>query len=423
MALIEQVRSSSVYVTAFIVIIALVVNFQPTRDSAWQSPHPFSVHAYAEGMHTSTQFAGPFISKVRVRPSDVPLAITSGPTQTSCTFTDEKTLEKCKMMRSATMYMGNVARSWSVLGDQSAYTLTKHLLCILLAFLLFWCCENTIFEQYKGFDKVAPMARKIVVLAAVFVFVGDVAADANMAVGSVSTGVAMVVLCFCIICFEYASIGANVSENAQGTTAMVTLPHIPDAEKATGGDGAQPPLEPITISTPLTEHMHRNIYLSYTSILMLPLVAVLVLSMPHLAVVDVHIQLIFFSFIFYATLDVFQTRTTAILLCSPCAETAENKPPEAVVHELHGVNFFVGLAFILCKCFALVPVLVLLGGQYNSKPFQIMALVMHYILLFGFALMDLCALAYPRNVYANLLKQLIMFVYIGAIGFGAASLE
>ena len=173
---------------------------------------------------------------------------------------------------------------------------------------------------------------------------------------------------------------------------------------------------PVGISTPKQEHMRRNIYLSYACLLMLPPVVLFILSHTHDAIFDVHIQLVFFSFLFYATLDVFQTRTTAVLMCI-------RDKDDAMTTELHFVQIFVVLAFFLCKCFVLMPSLVLLQTQYKERTFQLTTLAVHYVLLFGFALSDLVHIVFKNITWTDLIKLFLMLVYTCFIFFAAVVVD
>jgi len=415
-----EARSVLVYLIPFVAVIAAVSNAVIGRNGKWDKAYQFSLHPYAEGMASNAQFTGPFMSKVHVLPSArAALQDESPGKHLQCNrdmFPDQKHFDKCKMMRSAPMFLGNVTHSWSVLGAQSTSTLTKHMFLTFIVFTFFWCFEYALTEQMIRKES-AVYFRNTVVFAAVLVFVFALAFDVKsdstaVATGSVSTAFYFVVLCLLIVCCEYA--GMNGKLFVLGTQA--------DVEQNT-----------VKISTPNKEHMHRNIYLSYASLLTFPLVVVFILSHTHAAIVDVHIQLVFFSFIFYATLDVFQTRTTAVLLslqdpapapapaetADATAQPAPDALPAACSKNLAFVKIFVVLAFVLCKCFALVPALVLLQKQYNERMFQQATLAVHYVVLGGFALADLAHITLPeREMHPDLLKLVAMLFYTGFIFFG-----
>ena len=411
---IQKVRLAMISsIPVFTVIYGLVNAWAPARHADyWQKPFQFAAHPYEENMATAAHFTGPFLSKVRVAPSaGAKLVDHSKATHLNCNssiLTDEKQMNKCKMMRSAPMYLGNVEHSWSVLGAQSSFVLTKHMFLIFIAFCMFWCSEFVLSEKYFALHSHHVIVRNVVVFAVVVIFAfslgwdvtGDMSKD--VAIGSVSTAFSFVVLCLLIICFEYGGMNGK-------------LYIVADAK-------------PGDINTPKNEHMFRNIYLSYACLLMLPLAVVFILQHTHDAIVDVQIQLVFFSFIFYATLDVFQTRTTAVLECLEDAE-ADAKPAQATASvenvesanqqlqpiklTLHHVKFFVVLAFFLCKCFALLPGLVLMQREYIERQFQTNTLGAHYIVLFGFAVADLVHITFKTffGMPADVFKLFCMLFY------------
>ena len=420
---------------AGLAVILYITNMVTPRDNgAWTASHQFSLHAYQKNMSTSTQFAGPFMSTVYVLPSVRATLLDESPsTHVQCTspiFIDQRHIDKCKMMRSAPMYLGNVTNSWSVLGAQSTRTLTNHMFVIFLVFASFWFSEYALTDHAFTRKLNVVWVRNVVVFVAVIAFVilmstnvtSDMSKDA--AIGSVSTAFAFVVLSLLIICFEYAGMNGKLfplyTDHAQPAgTALTEVQHTADIEKnaaasATADDTnpqqVQPANEqtaqPEEINHARKEHMHRNIYLSYASLLMLPLVVVFILSQKHTAIVDVHIQLVFFSFIFYAALDVFQTRTTAVLVC---LKDEPNSGPT-----LAFLKVFVVLAFLLCKCFALMPALVLLATLYTNHSFQDVTLPVHYVVLFGFGVADVLHIVW-RHKYIDVAKIFFMFVYTGFI--------
>ena len=418
-------------------ILYLVNMVLPDRKGAWTASHQFALHAYEKNMSTSTQFAGPFMSTVYVLPSVRARLTDESPSKhvhcTSKLFYDKKQMDKCKMMRSAPIYLGNVTNSWSVLGAQSTRTLTNHIFVIFLVFLSFWLTEYALADHAFTHKWNVVWLRNIVVFVAVIAFVilmatnvtSDMSKDA--AIGSVSTSFAFVVISLLIICFEYAGMNGKklvLYESEQPTgkemTSEVNVAQDAEQGEVENADAQRTPNQahqnekPDEINKPQKEHMHRNIYLSYASLLMLPLVVVFILSQKYTAIVDVHIQLVFFSFVFYATLDVFQTRTTAVLLC--LKDEPNNGP------DLHFLNLFVVLAFVLCKCFALMPALVLLATLYTNHPFQEVTLPVHYVVLIGFAVADLVHIV-KRYKYVDALKLLVMLVYTGFIFIGIAFVD
>ena len=414
---IQTARNIGIFMICLLPFILGIVNMAilDKKNDKWQKAYQFSVHAYAEDMHTNLQFAGPFMSKVYMTQSgETKLKDNSIATHQNCRsalFNDTKHFEKCRMMRSGPMKLGKVAHSWSVLGEQSTFTLVKNVCIIFFVFSIFWVSE---YMLHVGFiSHPHHKIRSIVLLVVLGFIVADVVSNitTKSAVGSMSTAFSFVVLCFLIICCEYA--GINQTEPK--------------------------------LFAPKHEHMQRNIYMSYAFLLILPQIVVFILSYTHDAIVDVHIQLIFLSFIFYATLDVFQTRCIAVLLClqdegledesksitattpqaTPNTDSVEsgtaNNVQEQLKHEkmyadlkydLRLVKYFVVLAFSLCKFFVLIPSLVLLQTQYTERDWQKATVGVHYLLL-AFPVLDLVHIISDAfKPMHDLFKGLLMLVYV-----------
>jgi hypothetical protein len=196
--------------------------------------------------------------------------------------------------------------------------------------------------------------------------------------------------------------------------------------------------EDVKIIEPKDEYIHRNIYMSYALLLLFPMVVVFILSHSHKAIVDVHIQLVFFSFMFYAALDVFQTRTTSVLLCLHDMPTIEQSREQeqtkqeqeqtklrAKLHnDVHGVQVFVVLAFSLCKLFVLMPALVLLHTKYGDQPYQHVMLAAHHVVLFSFVLVDLLhVVSKTAKPNVDVIKLFSMLIYTCLIFFTAIAVD
>ncbi len=381
------------------VIVALGCSYF-SKNGNWKARHQFALHAYEKHMDTSTEFTGPFLSKVYVLPSVRGVLYDSSPSKhgdcrSDIFMNNTEHIAKCKMMRSAPMYLGNVTNSWSVLGAQSVKTLSLHMFVNLLLFLLFWLCELVLTEYQPKLKHVVPLRNFILFLAvgvSVLVLALNVTSNmsADVAIGSVSTAFFVVVVTLLIICFEYAGMNGQIFQLTEGA-----------AKKKEGDTEAQTQPTP-EIIRPQKEHMYRNIYLSYASLLMFPMVVVVILTQTYRAIVDVHIQLCFFSFIFYATLNVFQTRTTAVLLCL--------KTEGASTEALGLVKLFVVLAFSLCKCFVLLPALVLLHSLYTAGLFQHALLSVHYVVLGGMIVADLWDIKWS-SAFTDVVKVFFMTFY------------
>jgi len=420
----EVARLVLMVLIATCALIAFVVNLViPRNANVWLAPHQFSMHAYEPHISTSMQFTGPFMSQVHVLPSGRGTLLDTSPARhANCSAAlfagDVRHLEKCKMMRSPPMFLGNVTNAWSVLGEQGAFTLTKHIFLIFLVFVIFWASEYALTEHEIMRKYPVVYVRNFVVFVAVVVFVSGMASNvtsnmsSGVALGSVSTAFFFMVVSLFIISCEYAGMnGKRVEFGAPAKDVKEAGPAGDEESQKPDADAVAPVP---ALNDAQKEHLHRNIYLSYSSLLMFPLLVLFILSQSHAAVVDVHIQLVFFSFIFYSTLDVFQTRTTAVLLCL--------KHEAAAGPQLSLVKFFVVFAFIACKCFALMPALVLLQTKYGQTGFQAATLWVHYVVLVGFAAADLVHVV-MQKLPTDVAKLLCMWVYTGFVFFAMLTVD
>jgi len=136
--------------------------------------------------------------------------------------------------------------------------------------------------------------------------------------------------------------------------------------------------------------IYRNIHVSYLMLLLFPLVAMLALVRSKNQVVDVHVQLIFFSSIFFTVLDIFQSRVSSVL----ASFTEEN----SIKTGIGKIKTFVVLAFILAKLFVFVPAFQLTVVYYTKTA----------NLEFGLVLTQLLVLA--------VLSALDLFYIVGGVG-------
>jgi p-aminobenzoyl-glutamate transporter AbgT len=88
-------------------------------------------------------------------------------------------------------------------------------------------------------------------------------------------------------------------------------------------------------------------------VLVLSLFALLALTSFGKPVVDVHVQLVFFGYIFFGVLDVVQSRVVSVL----ASLTADN----SLAPGIGMIKAFVVLAFVLCKFFVFFPTWQLMG--------------------------------------------------------------
>ena len=377
---VSYARNALVYIIQVLVFILAIINFIVPRKDAWHTPSRFSFHAAHE-----------------VKAGWL-LADNSNATHSECSatiFNTEALMDKCKRMRSGPMYYDNATQTQmlSALQEQCTFALFVHMSFIFVIFSLLWGSQHAITEELTKHSKFATVG--CLVGAVVFVAIDVIVEWTNgkgVAAGSNTTGIAMIAVCLLLVyMIDYVD-----------TTGVRFV-----KRKPTDVEISAPPA--VEISAPKREHMHRHIYVSYACLLMFPLVVLFILAHTHTPLVDVHIQLVFFSFIFYATLDVFQARATAVLLCVCTPETDELKAKHT--QELQVVKFFVVLAFFLCKCFVLLPALVLLQTQYSQTAFQSATLAAHYVVLVGFAIADFLHISFTSVLHTDLIKLLAMFVY------------
>jgi hypothetical protein len=105
-------------------------------------------------------------------------------------------------------------------------------------------------------------------------------------------------------------------------------------------------IRPLTVTTDSYrkfQEIYRNIHVSYLMLLLFPMVSLLALVRTQIQIVDVHVQLIFFSTIFFAVLDIMQSRVSSVL--------ASFKQENSLSNAIGTIKIFVVLAFTLAKLF------------------------------------------------------------------------
>jgi len=392
------------YVLAGILGLSLVFSsvdiITKSLDAKYKTADQLSVHAYQTDISHSMSIAGPFLSKIRVTPNATRILTTTADLNTQaekyCASLPTQEQAKCNMRRLAAMYFGDIHSSWSVLGTQSTYTLVKHIFCILLTFSLFWMSEHLIYTDDGLFRKNHKQVRVLVLIFAIVIFVGNVIFDIQgdmykvdtVAIGSITTGISFCLVCLLIICFTHlhdpvSASSAGAAGDAAGKAAELQ-PLNPAPSVTTGLFNFSLWSAP-TVRTAdedryrRLEDMYLNIHVSYLVLLLTPLFLILALTAGEKVVVDVHVQLLFFSSIFFAVLDVFQTRVMSVL--ASLTQTGHMS-----VHTPLGmVKSFVVLAFILCKLLVCVPAWQLLLKYYAPDGSVSYFLVVWQIVLFGFA--------------------------------------
>lgn len=178
-------------------------------------------------------------------------------------------------------------------------------------------------------------------------------------------------------------------------------------------------------------HKHVNLNMSYLVLLLLPLFMILGLLDLGKNVVDVHIQLIFFSSIFFALLDIFQMRVMPVLedlgkIKTPTQIGSTLDEIKKIDRHVLYIQIFVVLACILCKLFVYAPTLELVGRYYigdKISSFSGSMLVIQIVFLILTSAVDLIHIAFFQHksiytigrtviVYAIIVASLAMTLMI-----------
>jgi hypothetical protein len=338
-------------------VVAIVKVNQNTQVRA------FSVHAYQANVITLSgqnvtlsgpdvkdiTLTGPFLGKIRVHGTGSEI-MKSGNTNNMQSYCDKPAItagikDACNMMRIPTMYLGRIHSSWSVLGAQSVGIVLQNIYLISFVFSVFmgadmftrwWQLTKPYMRGVRGV--VLALAIGVSLFAICNDFIGDMHTvtdgQQTYAIGSISTGLFFWITTLVIVCCSQIDEVMNC-----------------DWEK------------------------HTQLHTSFLLLLLLPLFMILALLDKALPVMDVHVQLMFFSVIFFAVLDILQTRVMTVLECI----------------EFKVIKIFVVLACILCKLFVFVPTIQLLDKFYMKEAGSSSNKVFFYqvILLVSTSLLDL----------------------------------
>ena len=392
----------------------------------YKTANQLSVHAYQSNIGSSISMAGPFLSKVRVTPNTTRL-LTATPeltlqAETYCMKLPVEKQAQCNASSAAPMYFGDIHSSWSVLGTQSTFTILKHIFFIVVTFSIFWMSEHEIQIDDNFIRRNHKTVRVAVLIVAICAFVLNVVLDIQqdmyqkdtVAIGSITTGISFCIVLLLIICFTHLhdpeSEPTKKSPQAvvgdPDTETAVLMPAQPEIQTFEMPKLSFPKFELWSQKTVQTsdanrytrlQDMYLNIYGAYLILLVMPLFTVLALTMMKHVVVDVFVQLIFFSSIFFAVLDIFQTRVMSVLasLTQTGSSVSTGVPPPPV--GFFFVKCFVVLAFILCKLLVIVPAWQLLLKYYALDESQSWWLVVWQIVLFAVA--SVCDLAYISDMF------------------------
>ncbi len=124
------------------------------------------------------------------------------------------------------------------------------------------------------------------------------------------------------------------------------------------------------------QEIYRNIHVSYLMLMLFPMVSLLALVRTERKIVDVHVQLIFFSTIFFAVLDIIQSRVASVLASFQQDNSVSKK------NAIGTIKAFVVLALFLSKLFVFVPAYQLTVRYYTKNDDLAFWLVMPQLAVF-----------------------------------------
>jgi hypothetical protein len=357
----------------------------------------FSLHPY-ESLPSS--FAGPFLGKIRVGNSSHILMAPTALSQSQCNQVHDTEKEKCLMQNSPNLYLGKVHSSWSVLGAQSRFLQLKNILVLTIVLTVFGFSQQMMrlfFRERQTMIQHAVVVVSIIVLSLSIGFdikdkMHDVDDNYNhdVAIGSITTGASYSFLSLLIISASHVD---KIKE------------YVPGSRLANWN-----------------QHLHYNIYASYMILFLVPLYALLALSRSGSAVVDVHVQLIFCGCVFYAVLDVIQTRVSSVLagmhdeIVKPNQEGGENNQDAEAAntnneqkhiqhqdlrHQYTFMRFFVVLAFVLTKLFVFVPCVQVISLFYTANDANTGSVAFAYVLVILSAVYDLLYAVWFSRIHAT----------------------
>jgi len=158
--------------------------------------------------------------------------------------------------------------------------------------------------------------------------------------------------------------------------------------------------------------IYYNIHMSYLTLLIFPLIVIVVLHSTKTVFVDVHIQMIFFSSIFFALLDICQALVTSVLSTFDSTHT--------IFTPIGYVKVFVVLAFLLCKSFVYAPSFQLILLYYVRTDILRWLIFMQIIVVLAAAVFDLVYIVnlFTETTYLNIKKgafTLYIFISLGLL--------
>ena len=399
----------------------------------------FALHAY-ENLPSS--FAGPFLGKIRVANSSNILIAPTNLSQSQCNQADDTKKEKCLMQNSPNLYLGKVHSSWSVLGAQSRFLQLKNILVLTIVLTVFGFSQHMMRQFFRERQTMIQHAVVVVSIIVLSLSIGfdikdkmhDVDDEYNhdVAIGSITTGAS----------YSFLSL------------LIISASHVDKIKE----------YDPNSRLANWNQHLHYNIYASYMILFLVPLYALLALSRSGSAVVDVHVQLIFCGCVFYAVLDVIQTRVSSVLAGmhdetvhakntaavgaeSATARDAEagnnnnNDTPEqkqaflpplfrpdikfqSPAHPQTLMRLFVVLAFVLTKLFILVPCVQVISLYYTVRDVNKGSVAFAYVMALLSAVYDLVYALCFSKIHATwyaIGRNVLLLAFV--IGFGIIAIS
>jgi len=356
------------------------------------------------------------------------------------------------------LHLGHVHSAWSVLGAQNNYNLIKHICVILVVFLLFALFEEMIYsypkdqsgiEEHHSIRHHHHFVRSVLLIIAIILFGLDVLFDidsdnisevqdykSTYAIGSITTGFSFCVVTLMIMCFTYMQEPYEPikSTDAKEPSTVGNVTSTQDQSGEGGDIGGEKNLQFGNIfdykhyiyGDQVTRPSHKersdsykrlcdiyyNIHMSYLTLLIFPLIVIVVLHSTKTVLIDVHIQMIFFSSIFFALLDICQALVTSVL------STFHEK--HIIFTPIGNVKVFVVLAFLLCKSFVYAPSFQLILLYYVNSEILRWLILMQIILVLAAALFDLVYIVnlFTETMYLNIKKgafTLYIFISLGLL--------
>lgn len=340
------------------------------------------------------------------------------------------------MKNSPNLYLGKVHSSWSVLGAQSRFLQLKNILVLTIVLTVFGFSQHMMRQFFRDRQTIIQHAVVVVSIIVLSLSIGfdikdkmhDVDDNYNhdVAIGSITTGAS----------YSFLSL------------LIISASHVDKIKE----------YDPSSRLANWNQHLHYNIYASYMILFLVPLYALLALSRSGSAVVDVHVQLIFCGCVFYAVLDVIQTRVSSVLAgmhdetvheqntAQAGAEGGTDRDAEAgkknnndsdegrtflpplfrthiqlqgILHPHTFMRLFVVLAFVLTKLFILVPCVQVISLYYTVHDVNKGSVAFAYVLALLSAAYDLAYAVWFSRVHATwyaIGRNLLLLTF--AIGFG-----